>query len=57
VPPFWFSNQCDYKREADTVPPGGALSYIHSELVEESPPGIVYASSRDTDYNDELDKQ
>src|SRR5437868_2244329 len=31
VPPFWFSYQCDYKREADTVPPGGALSYIHPE--------------------------
>jgi hypothetical protein len=40
VPPFWFSNQCDYKREADTVPPGGALSYIHSELVEESLPSL-----------------
>jgi hypothetical protein len=29
-------DQCDYKREADNVPPGGALSYIHAERVEAS---------------------
>ena len=34
MPPFWLSNQCDYKREADIAPPGGALSYIQSDTVE-----------------------
>ena len=36
VPPFWFLDQCDYKREAVLPPPGGALSYIHPEQREGS---------------------
>jgi hypothetical protein len=48
VPPFWFSNQCDDKREADTVPPGGALSYIHPELVEESLSSVHWGANEES---------